>query len=248
MPTRFEMLYRFLLPFEHPLHQRVQQILKRTARSAVADAELLDVGGRRSNYTIGVPIKVFVTDLPRETNIQHRLDLGATDDIIRGVLERRSNISSYILDDMTRTSLPESRFDIVCAVEVLEHVDQDDQFVRNVHRVLKPGGTFVMTTPNGDFRPIPYPDHKRHYTRGGLLHILQNHFSDVDIEYRVNSDLLFRYGLHRPTAGSPLRSILGMIAFAVSALYERLGGGGSGPNNKLHLVAVSHKRSTSLVN
>lgn len=247
MSTPFELLYRFLLPFEHPLHQRVQRILRHAARGAVADAELLDVGGRRSNYTIGVPIKVLITDIPRETNVQHRLDLGATDDIIRSVLQRRSNISSYILDDMTRTALPERRFDIVCAVEVLEHVEQDDNFVRNVHRVLKPGGLFVMTTPNGDFRPIPYPDHKRHYTRSGLSLILKNYFSDVDIQYRVNSDVLFRYGLHRPTANSPFRSILGMLAFAASALYEQFGGGGRGPHNKLHLLAVCRKSSTLLV-
>src|SRR5687768_6711848 len=105
MATRFEKLYRLALPFEHPLHQRVHRILKKVAKSAGPEAELLDVGGRRSNYTIGIPARVFVTDLPRETSIQHRLDLGATDQIIDAVLKRRSNIVSYVFDDMTATAL-----------------------------------------------------------------------------------------------------------------------------------------------
>jgi SAM-dependent methyltransferase len=241
MTTSFERLYSALLPFEHPLHQRVNRILRSAARSAGSHVELLDVGGRRSNYTIGVPAKVFVTDIPRESNIQHRLDLGTTDEMMNAVRRRRSNISSYLIDDMTATSLDENRFAVVCAVEVLEHVEKDADFVRNVHRVLKPGGTFVMTTPNGDFRPVPYPDHKRHYRRDDLARLLRAHFADVTVEYRVNSGPAFRYGLHRPTAGSPIRTSLGMLAFGVSALYEQFGGGGTGPDKKLHLLAICRK-------
>jgi SAM-dependent methyltransferase len=97
-------------------------------------------------------------NIPREREIQEQLDLGATDEIRSAVLARRSNVKEYRYDDMSRTSLPESHFDVVNAVEVLEHVEDDEAFVANVARVLRSGGHFVMTTPNGDFKPVPYPD------------------------------------------------------------------------------------------
>src|SRR6185295_13428772 len=89
--TSFEYIYRMALPFEHPLHQRVNRTLRRLAPEC-----LLDVGGRRSNYTIGIAGDVWITDLPREQLHQHQLDLGATDAIREAVLHRRSNVSHYL--------------------------------------------------------------------------------------------------------------------------------------------------------
>ena len=40
--------------------------------------EILDIGGRKSHYTIGIAGSVTITDLPRETDIQQRLHLGVT--------------------------------------------------------------------------------------------------------------------------------------------------------------------------
>ena len=150
-------------------------------------------------------------------------------------MTRRTNVHSYVYDDMTKTRLPESHFGIVSAIEVLEHIDDDEEFLRNVARVLKPGGFFFMTTPNGDHIPVPYPDHKRHYLGRSLETLLRKHFSQVTIEYRVNAGRLFSLGLHRPSVRSPIRSVLGMISFASCALLERLGAGGKGPGRKLHL-------------
>lgn len=41
-------------------------------------------------------------------------------------------------------------FDCVVAIDVLEHLRDDQVFLREVHRVLKPGGRGVVTVPNGD--------------------------------------------------------------------------------------------------
>jgi SAM-dependent methyltransferase len=42
----------------------------------------------------------------------------------------------------------EGSFDVVVAGELLEHVRAPDQLVEEVLRVLRPGGTFVGSTPN----------------------------------------------------------------------------------------------------
>ena len=239
--TPFEFWYAGALVLEHPLHQHVQRVLRRAARAYSHTPRLLDVGGRRSNYTIAVPAEVWLSDIPREKEIQRELDLGATDKIREKVLKRRSNVHSYVYDDMTVTSFPAAHFDIVTAIEVLEHVEEDEDFLRNVATVLRPGGMFLMTTPNGDFRPTPYPDHKRHYRASGLEAMLARHFANVRIEYRVNSGRLFQLGLHKPSLQTPFRTASSLFGFCISALLERAGLGGPGPVGKLHLMAVCKK-------
>lgn len=50
-------------------------------------------------------------------------------------------------------SLGAGSFDIVTAVEVIEHVESPIGFLRNVQRLMAPGGTAVLTTPNVDCLP-----------------------------------------------------------------------------------------------
>ena len=47
----------------------------------------------------------------------------------------------------------ESQFDLVTAIEVIEHVESPICFLRNVGRLLAPGGVAVLTTPNVDSLP-----------------------------------------------------------------------------------------------
>jgi SAM-dependent methyltransferase len=51
------------------------------------------------------------------------------------------------------TQLGEGRFDLVTAVEVIEHVESPIGFLRNVGRLLKSTGLAVLTTPNVDNAP-----------------------------------------------------------------------------------------------
>jgi SAM-dependent methyltransferase len=142
---------------------------------------------------------------------------------------------------MTRSRLPEATFDLVVATEVLEHVDDDAAFLAGVERVLKPGGCFVMTTPNGDDAPVPHGDHKRHYRLRQLSDVLSVRFVDADIRYCVVGDWLFRLGLKRWSVRSPLRTLLGMIAWFLSYRMERLRGEDDRSAGKVHLIAVAWK-------
>jgi SAM-dependent methyltransferase len=47
----------------------------------------------------------------------------------------------------------ERKFGLITAVEVIEHVESPIGFLRNVTRMLKPGGLAVLTTPNIDNAP-----------------------------------------------------------------------------------------------
>jgi SAM-dependent methyltransferase len=56
----------------------------------------------------------------------------------------------------TKLDYPDNTFDLVTSIEVLEHVDELDQALREIRRVLKPGGRFAFTTPN---RWFPFETH-----------------------------------------------------------------------------------------
>lgn len=200
-----------------PLHHQVRREARSIARRYPSPPALLDVGGRRSPYSIGLPADVTITDLPRRTALQHDLDLGLGEPAAAAVVSRRSNVGRVIFDDMTETHVPVQSVDIVLSVEVLEHVEADDKFVENVARVLRPTGTFLMTTPNGDSVANTNPDHKRHYTRDQLRDLLSSQFDEVEVCYAVKGGTWRTRGLRSWSLRHPVRTAVTMLANVVNS-------------------------------
>ncbi len=68
--------------------------------------------------------------------------------------------------------VPDASFDAVICSQVLEHVFTPQEFLAEIHRVLRPGGGLLLTTPFAwDEHSQPY-DFGR-YSSFGLAHILQ---------------------------------------------------------------------------
>ncbi|MBN1311623.1 MAG: class I SAM-dependent methyltransferase [Anaerolineae bacterium] len=195
-PTIQESLHLRLKPFWLPIYSLVQSELVAIAHAQDMPLLIVDVGGRLSPYTMGVQARVWITDLPRTTELQEELNLGATPEIIQKISQTRSNVERVVFDDMTHSALPSDFADCVVAVEVLEHVEEDKLFVREVQRILKPGGIFLMTTPNGDHIFKMSLDHKRHYTYRQLKQLLETSFESVTVQYAIRDSLFRTLGLH----------------------------------------------------
>src|SRR5881398_2034398 len=72
--TPFEILYVCLEPFLPPLYRTVRRRLHHMTRANYGPAlSILDVGGRKSPYTLGLPARVIITDLPRKSALQQKL-------------------------------------------------------------------------------------------------------------------------------------------------------------------------------
>jgi len=77
---------------------------------------------------------------------------------------------------------PDAEFDVVTLLAVLEHLSRPDAMVREISRVLKPGGQVVLTVPSLAAKPVleflayrvgivseaEIRDHKRYYNRQSL--------------------------------------------------------------------------------
>jgi 2-polyprenyl-3-methyl-5-hydroxy-6-metoxy-1,4-benzoquinol methylase len=84
-------------------------------------------------------------------------------------------------------------FDLIVAVEVIEHVESPINFLRNLARLLAPGGCAVITTPNVDSLPA-----RLRFLFGGKIRMMDE-FSDPTHISPIFVDLFRRQFL--PQAG-----------------------------------------------
>lgn len=85
--------------------------------------------------------------------------------------------------DVSALQLENATFDVVVAFETIEHVADRDAFLREVTRVLRPSGTFVVSTPNAP-RTTEQPEnpfHRVEYSRDDFAQLLSKHFATVDL-------------------------------------------------------------------
>lgn len=68
--------------------------------------------------------------------------------------KKRGIFTKYV--DLDRKTIPfkTNFFDCVTCFDVIEHVYDPQKLVNNVHKILKDGGTFILSTPN-----IRFSDH-----------------------------------------------------------------------------------------
>lgn len=79
---------------------------------------------------------------------------------------------------------PADHFDIVCSIEVIEHLRTPRAELKNVFKVLRPGGLFYVTTPNfdclarrispTDWNVASYPEHLCYFTPRTLDRMLRS--------------------------------------------------------------------------
>lgn len=96
-------------------------------------------------------------------------------------------------------------FDLVTSFQVIEHVLDPAPYLREIARVLRPGGTFVLTTPNAATRLDPgmtpwNPFHVREYLAPDLESELSRVFPNVRVQGMFGTPTLYEAELARVDA------------------------------------------------
>ena len=88
---------------------------------------------------------------------------------------------------------PDESFDCVISFQVIEHIRDDRRFVDEIHRVLRPGGRLIVTTPNAPMSLTRNPWHVREYSAAELRQLLGSVFSQVEALGVFGNDRVAEY-------------------------------------------------------
>ncbi len=81
---------------------------------------------------------------------------------------RAAGAPGAVSADASRLPFRSGHFDLVCAFDVIEHLDDDDAALRECRRVLRPGGALFISVPALPLlwgRQDVLAEHRRRYTR-----------------------------------------------------------------------------------
>jgi SAM-dependent methyltransferase len=82
---------------------------------------------------------------------------------------------TFIVGDALDLPFPDSTFDSVVSLETIEHLHEQEAFVKELSRVIKPGGTLILSTPNPNRYHNPY--HVREIPFSETVSLISDHFS-----------------------------------------------------------------------
>jgi 2-polyprenyl-3-methyl-5-hydroxy-6-metoxy-1,4-benzoquinol methylase len=120
--------------------QRWRHTLALIREAASPGARVLDVAAGQGNATLALAELGY-----RVTWNDYRADLIP---YVRSKYERGD--VEYVAGNIFDLEFEEP-FDLVLAAEVVEHVAHPDRFLEKLSTLIKPEGTIVLTTPNGEY-------------------------------------------------------------------------------------------------
>ena len=141
-------------------------------RARVAGKRVLDVAcgaGYGTNILAEVAAEAIGADI----------DAGA---IRRAVKKYKRDNLQFVTADCTDLPFEAGSFDVLVANEMIEHIADQEGFLKEAKRVLKPGGTLLVSTPNkpiyNRYKP-PNPFHVAEMTIPEFRRLLTRHFAHV---------------------------------------------------------------------
>jgi ubiquinone/menaquinone biosynthesis C-methylase UbiE len=89
--------------------------------------------------------------------------------------------------------LEDNTYDVVISFQVIEHIKEDSAYLQEIHRVLKPGGKAIVTTPNIKKTLSRNPWHIREYTADELTDLAKTIFPTVTMKGVAGNDRVMEY-------------------------------------------------------
>lgn len=109
--------------------------------------------------------------------------LSGSEIFVAGLNYAQERLPGIELFQMDARSIPfVEEFDVVGAFDVIEHIDEHDSALKNIHRALRPGGTLLLTVPQHKWlwsMADDYACHKRRYNAPELFHLVERAGFDI---------------------------------------------------------------------
>lgn len=124
---------------------------------------------------------------------------------------------------------PENSFDIVFALDVLEHLENPELAVEEIRRVLKKNGVFIMTVPAHQWLWSYHDEalhHQKRYNKKDIINLLDKKFEIVKISWIHGFILLpaiilrfFKRFQKNKDNGSDVKPVSYISKFIMSGVY-----------------------------
>jgi SAM-dependent methyltransferase len=140
---------------EAPIAEQIARLRFVAPRLALDGAAVLDCGSGT-----GYSLDFLATAAPAARYVGIDQEPAAV-----GYARARYPTLAFLAMDGLRLGFASASFDVVLSFEVLEHLRRDQQvtYLDEIRRVLKPGGTLVLSTPNRDVFSLGHRDSLNKY-------------------------------------------------------------------------------------
>ena len=165
---------------DNPIHQRLLKAYVLAADHVHGD--LLEVGcgeGRGINWL-----------LPKVNSFAAIDKIDTIIEVLRNQYPNVKFTSDFI---PPLNAYADNSFDWVVSFQVIEHIQDDGFFLKEIHRVLKPGGRALLTTPNRPMSLSRNPWHIREYTAEELTQLAKKYFSQVSMKGVSGNEKVMQY-------------------------------------------------------
>ncbi|MBU1032295.1 class I SAM-dependent methyltransferase [Patescibacteria group bacterium] len=122
--------------------------LKRRARRIIEELNL-DQNEKIIDLGCGTGYYLYLL-----SNLPVKLDLTGCDNDIKALAEAKNSLSKkieFIHGNLHKMPYKDNSFDKTVASEVLEHLENDSMALKEIFRILKPGGILVISVPNQNY-------------------------------------------------------------------------------------------------
>jgi SAM-dependent methyltransferase len=169
----------------------------------VPEARILDLG-----TSTGTNLRML-----REAGFRNVVGVDPSEEALRWC--RTKHLDNVVKGDITQLPFPDGQADLVLATDVIEHLADDRPAIREIVRVLKPGGVVLIAVPA--FQLLwglqdEVAEHKRRYRKRDVERIL------TDAGLMIERSYYFNYLLFLPILLA--RGVLRFLPGAVSSENE----------------------------
>ena len=108
-------------------------------------------------------------------------------------LKEKNNITFIQTEVPPLKGIESESVDFIVTFQVIEHIENDEFFLSEIKRVLKPEGKLIMTTPNILMSLTRSPWHIREYTPEQMSDIVKSIFSNVELKGVFGNEKVMEY-------------------------------------------------------